>query len=90
MITVFVSHNKGEEAIHHNYNIESSDDTHAIYDQSGDILASLDDDGDGYEITCGEETIHFNYFEAEFIIALLTSVYDGKMKLYETKEIRNI
>jgi hypothetical protein len=84
MIQVHVSHLIGEEAIHHQFNIEFN----SVTSINGDEVISIQDTGSGIFIQLDEEELALDYHEEEALLALLLSRCEGRMKL--TKKIAEI
>jgi hypothetical protein len=77
MIQVHVSHLIGEEAIHHEFNIEFN----TVTNIKGDEVISIEDNGSGVFIQLGDEELALDYNEEEALLALLLSRCEGRMKL---------
>jgi len=77
MIEVYVSHLIGEEAIHHEFNIEFN----SVTNIKGDEVICIEDTGSGIFIQRGEDELVLDYNEEEALLALLLSRYEGYIKL---------
>jgi hypothetical protein len=84
MIQVHVSHLIGEEAIHHEFNIEYN----TITDIKGNMVADIEDNGSGIVLKIDDQEIELDYHQEEALLALLLSRSEGRMKL--TRKIAEI
>lgn len=80
----------GEEAKHWDYNIERGDRTISINTLDGEYIAGILDNEDDITIEIAGQEIVLHYHEAEQLLVLLMSHYDGKIKIVEPKTIREI
>jgi hypothetical protein len=84
-----------DEPIIHEYNVVESKDKYffkvnTIYNSNNSQfgankkLASITEHGEGYTINLDNNEINIDYSDAEYLLALLSVVYDTKMEIRES------
>lgn len=87
---VHTAHRIGEEAKHWDYNIQIGERTITINTLDGEYVAGILDSENDITVEIGGQEIVLHYHEAEQLLVLLLSHYDGKLKIVETKTFREI